>query len=148
MRRRCCCCALHASLTLRFARPSTCAVLLRPPKKISKHAAPLLDALDKEYDTPAEGSGFFALHSCINHSCAPNAAAEGEPDGGAAFVSLRPIAAGEEITLSYIDEEAPRRDRQRALADYGFVCACARCEEEKPRAGGGRRGGAGGRRGR
>jgi hypothetical protein len=58
-------------------------------------------------------------------------------------VSLRPIAAGEEITLSYIDEEAPRRDRKRALADYGFVCACERCEAEKPKGGGRRAGGSG-----
>lgn len=34
---------------------------------------PLLDALDKAYDIPAEGTAFYALQSCINHSCSPNA---------------------------------------------------------------------------
>lgn len=34
---------------------------------------PLLDALDKAYDIPAEGTGFYALQSCANHSCEPNA---------------------------------------------------------------------------
>lgn len=34
---------------------------------------PLLDALDEAYDIPAEGTGFYALQSCANHSCEPNA---------------------------------------------------------------------------
>ena len=33
----------------------------------------LLDALDKAYDIPAEGTAFYALQSCANHSCEPNA---------------------------------------------------------------------------
>lgn len=28
-----------------------------------------------------QGTGFFALQSCMNHSCEPNAATEGEPSG-------------------------------------------------------------------
>lgn len=39
----------------------------------------------------------------------------------------RPIRKGEEITISYIDEEAPLEERREALRDYGFVCRCARC---------------------
>ena len=35
--------------------------------------APLLDALDTAYDIPAEGTGFYALQSCANHSCDPSA---------------------------------------------------------------------------
>ena len=34
---------------------------------------PLLDALDTAYDIPAEGTGFYALQSCANHSCDPSA---------------------------------------------------------------------------
>lgn len=44
------------------------------------------------------------------------------------FVCLQ---AGEEITLSYIDESLPYKERQAALADYGFMCCCARCVREK-----------------
>lgn len=52
----------------------------------------------------AQGTGFFALQSCANHSCAPNAATEGEADGRVAVYALRRIKAGEEVTLSYIEE--------------------------------------------
>jgi hypothetical protein len=39
--------------------------------------------------------------------------------------------AGEEVTISYIDEELPLVERRAALQDYGFVCACERCERER-----------------
>ena len=31
------------------------------------------DALGEGYDAHADGTGFFALQSCANHSCEPNA---------------------------------------------------------------------------
>ena len=37
---------------------------------------------------------------------------------------------GEEVTISYIDETMPLADRQEALRDYGFTCACAKCVAE------------------
>jgi hypothetical protein len=49
------------------------------------------------------------------------------PRGAAAAAA----AAGEEVTISYIDEELPLGERKAALADYGFVCRCARCEKER-----------------
>ena len=39
----------------------------------------------------------------------------------------RPILKGQEITISYIDEDATVDERQAALEDYGFVCRCVRC---------------------
>ncbi len=29
------------------------------------------------------------------------------------------------------DEEAPLQERREQLADYGFVCACEKCEAEE-----------------
>ncbi|KXZ55285.1 hypothetical protein GPECTOR_3g421 [Gonium pectorale] len=106
---------------------------------------PLLDALDAEYATGAEATAFMALQSCINHSCDPNctAACEG-PDATVSVVAQRPIAAGTEITLSYIDVSLPYKARQAELADYGFVCRCERCAAEAAAARA-RRGGAGGK---
>ena len=65
----------------------------------------------------------------------------------------RPVAAGEELSIAYIDvgggaergmtprgqpgqgevdESAPTwRQRQEALRGYGFVCDCARCGRER-----------------
>ena len=36
-------------------------------------ARPLLDALGNSYDVAADGTAFYALQSCANHSCQPNA---------------------------------------------------------------------------
>ncbi|KAF8072944.1 ATXR2 [Scenedesmus sp. PABB004] len=94
--------------------------------------APLLDALGGAADEPAEGTGFFALQSCLNHSCAPNAAACCDPGGSVAVSALGAIPAGAEVVLSYIDEAgAGLAARRAALRDYGFTCACERCEAEE-----------------
>ena len=45
--------------------------------------------------------------------------------------AARPLAAGEEFTLSYLPEEAeqlPTKERRRILSGrYGFQCECERC---------------------
>jgi hypothetical protein len=90
-------------------------------------SGPFLDALDKAYDEPCEGTGFYALQSCLNHSCCPSATAEGEASGCASILALKGIPAGEEVAISYIDEEMGLRERREALRDYGFKCTCAKC---------------------
>ncbi|CAA6658308.1 unnamed protein product [Spirodela intermedia] len=95
---------------------------------------PFLDALGDDYSVCCEGSAFFPLQSCMNHSCCPNAKAfkrEEDKDGQATIIALRPIAKGEEVTISYIDEELPYEERQALLVDYGFECRCPRCLEEE-----------------
>ncbi|KAK9835164.1 hypothetical protein WJX81_002351 [Elliptochloris bilobata] len=94
---------------------------------------PLLDALGDAYDAQAQGTGFFALQSCANHDCAPSAHAvkpPGSADGAAVISAARRIRAGDEITLCYVDGDAPLAERHAALRDYGFVCACERCCRE------------------
>lgn len=111
---------------------------LAPPplhsRSCSAHpAGPLLDALGEAYDAPAEGSGFFTLQSCANHDCAPSAHAvkpPGAADGAAVISAARRMRAGEEITLCYVEADAPLDERQEALRDYGFACACDRCRQE------------------
>ncbi|RAL41821.1 hypothetical protein DM860_009003 [Cuscuta australis] len=94
---------------------------------------PILDALGDEYSTCCQGTAFFPLQSCMNHSCKPNAKAfkrEEDLDGDAIIIALEPIQKGEEITISYIDEDLPIEERQELLADYGFRCKCPKCLEE------------------
>ena len=43
------------------------------------------------------------------------------------------MGAAEEITISYIDTDLDYQRRQTELADYGFMCGCARCQRERPR---------------
>ena len=56
---------------------------------------------------------------------------------GVRLVARGDIARGAEITISYIDsnERVNVRERRAELAEYGFVCACAKCVRE---AGGGK----------
>lgn len=93
--------------------------------------------------TPSEGGGskplgllFDPTLATANHSCDPNA--ELECDGRhVQLVALREIREGEEIFISYIDENEPLETRREMLEErYFFTCSCERCmEEEKGRDG-------------
>ena len=49
-----------------------------------------------------------------------------------AVVALRDVAAGEELSISYVDEAADVRTRQHWLHDrYHFACTCRKCKEER-----------------
>lgn len=87
----------------------------------------------------AEGEGVFPLHSTMNHSCSPSATQVLSPDGDAraevVVKAVRPVRAGEEITVSYIDLQDPTLDcvaarREKLQQDYLFHCNCERCEKE------------------
>ncbi|XP_041005191.1 histone-lysine N-methyltransferase ATXR2 isoform X1 [Juglans microcarpa x Juglans regia] len=95
---------------------------------------PFLDALGDDYSVCCQGTGFFPLQSCMNHSCCPNAKAfkrEEDRDGQATLIALCPISKGEEVTISYVDEDLPFEERQALLADYGFKCKCPKCLQEE-----------------
>ncbi|KAF3779948.1 Histone-lysine N-methyltransferase [Nymphaea thermarum] len=102
-------------------------------EEADKFTRPLLDTLGDDYAVSCEGTAFFPIHSCMNHSCCPNTKAfkrDEDRDGQATIIALRPISRGEEVTISYIDEDLPYEDRQASLADYGFQCKCPKCLEE------------------
>lgn len=70
--------------------------------------------------------------SRLNHSCMPNALrGPGAQDGTIEVRALRPVAAGEELTISYVDEDVllspceARRDRLESR--WLFRCQCQRC---------------------
>mmetsp|Transcript_130134 Transcript_130134/g.417590 ORF Transcript_130134/g.417590 Transcript_130134/m.417590 type:complete len:541 (+) Transcript_130134:51-1673(+) len=72
------------------------------------------------------------LGCSMNHSCLPNALlGPGAKKGTIEVRTLRPIGAGEEVTISYIDEQSlfrPVADRRAALSRRRqFACACDRC---------------------
>ena len=91
----------------------------------------VLGAMDPDMELSLEGTGFYAIQSCMNHSCQPSAHAmqsTNDEHSGAVIVATRNIAAGQEVTISYIDETLPYRERQEALQDYGFQCTCPLCQ--------------------
>jgi SET domain len=78
------------------------------------------------------GTGIFALHSTMNHSCEPNAVVVGglvgATDARIRVQATRPIYACEPITIAYVDVSLPLQDRRKCLAgSYLFECACRRC---------------------
>ncbi|XP_042448796.1 histone-lysine N-methyltransferase ATXR2-like [Zingiber officinale] len=104
-------------------------------EEAEKLTRPFLESLGDEYSVCCQGTGFYPIQSCMNHSCLPNAKAfkrDEDKDGQAVIIAVRPILEGEEITISYIDEDLPYEERQALLADYGFKCMCPRCVEEMP----------------
>lgn len=95
-----------------------------------KSTGPLLDALGDDYNTPCQGTAFFPIQSCLNHSCLPNLKAfkrDEDTDGQAVLIATRPIQPGEELTISYIDEDLSWEERKAMLEDYGFLCECKKC---------------------
>lgn len=65
-----------------------------------------------------------------NHSCAPNCfvAFHGKK---VQFRTIKPIAEGEELTITYTDLYLPRDlRRQKLLSSHCFECACDRCSDD------------------
>lgn len=84
------------------------------------------DVLHREITTHR---ALFLLLSRCNHSCNPNAVWSWDVSTLSLTVTaLRPIALGEEITISYIPLDGDHTVRQQALKDvYGFDCTCDEC---------------------
>ncbi|CDR96364.1 SET AND MYND DOMAIN CONTAINING, putative [Babesia bigemina] len=74
------------------------------------------------------GVGIYESLSRLNHSCSPNLEFEYGCDNLARVRVLRPVSAGEQATIAYIDEQAPLEERRKELwNNYGFVCRCSKC---------------------
>ncbi|PUU76843.1 hypothetical protein B9Z19DRAFT_1194466 [Tuber borchii] len=76
------------------------------------------------------GSGIWIMPSYINHSCWPNSIRSFL--GNLLIVrAARDIPAGEEITMTYIDNESGVQERQKAsYSGWDFSCECTLCEIE------------------
>ncbi|KAG6811009.1 hypothetical protein H0H92_009386 [Tricholoma furcatifolium] len=76
-----------------------------------------------------EYAGVYDKLSLFNHSCTPNASYRWDLQrfSGDVF-AVRPIAADEQITISYCPLFIPRAERQKTLSSkYAFKCACTSC---------------------
>jgi hypothetical protein len=84
---------------------------------------------DDDDDFPwASGMAVMPIASTMDHSCEPNVTVE-YPffTRRAGIMAQRDIAQGEPILMSYIENEQPLPGRRKALAHYGFQCACPGC---------------------
>lgn len=73
--------------------------------------------------------GAFPEVGKTNHDCRPNAAYYVDQSTLMHITTaVRPIKAGEEITITYLDPLAPRADRQEGVqSHWGFGCTCPHC---------------------
>jgi hypothetical protein len=74
-------------------------------------------------------SALFPEIAMLNHDCRPNAVYAFDQDTMTHYVhAIREIRPGEEITISYIDNETDRATRMGKLERlWGFKCDCAAC---------------------
>eukprot|EP01064_Diplonema_japonicum_P031740 TRINITY_DN5769_c0_g4_i1.p1 TRINITY_DN5769_c0_g4~~TRINITY_DN5769_c0_g4_i1.p1 ORF type:complete len:416 (+),score=89.84 TRINITY_DN5769_c0_g4_i1:45-1250(+) len=80
-----------------------------------------------------KGQGVYRVCSCFNHSCEPNIQVMYSDDNDETLVvhAIREIKKGDELCISYIDEDASYNTRQEQLRDhYLFTCICPKCTRE------------------
>ena len=78
------------------------------------------------------GSGLYRRLSAINHSCAPNCSVEFVSwNAEVSLMATQAIPAGEELFITYCDEQLPVEERWAELAEYGFDCLCELCEASR-----------------
>ena len=80
------------------------------------------------------GQALFPLLCLVNHSCAPSATTRYSSWKGRTMVrveALRDVRKGEELSVSYVDETQSLAEREKALAAYGFACACPLCAAQR-----------------
>lgn len=72
----------------------------------------------------------FAVSSFFNHSCAPNLANQQRANLMYCRTS-RPIQKGEQLFISYLDNDQPTESRKNILrTSFHFECKCSKCENE------------------
>lgn len=100
--------------------------------KQARAVAPLLEALPEPLPEPL-WTAIYPTISCFNHSCRPNTEVRFlHDDHRGTAVATRRIARGEEVCISYIDDNERSRvdERRDSLRDYGFECDCEKCMAE------------------
>ncbi|CAN8099286.1 unnamed protein product [Discula destructiva] len=76
--------------------------------------------------------GNFPDVSRFNHDCRPNVAFRIDEHAAHYTHAVRDIAAGEELTLSYMNPFETHAVRQRhILSSWGFMCSCPHCSQSE-----------------
>ncbi|EIN08506.1 hypothetical protein PUNSTDRAFT_126513 [Punctularia strigosozonata HHB-11173 SS5] len=108
-----------------------------PPKIDDEHNSTLIGEEDEEEKD--EACGLWLVASMANHSCIPNCVVHIPSTRGLQpsavptllFRCIRPVFAGDELTINYQDDEfALTDDRQAQLSSRGFKCTCPLCTSQ------------------
>lgn len=79
------------------------------------------------------GSAPLTIHNSMNHNCEPNVTSmSSSNDHKVSIVAIKEIKKGDELCLSYIDENLSFPQRRKILYDnYLFTCNCEKCKREE-----------------
>lgn len=80
----------------------------------------------------SKGSGLYWLTSCVSHSCQPNSKLMFHNiNSTLTLVALNNVEEGDEISLCFINPQAPFDERRIWLKiQYQITCQCVRCTNE------------------
>lgn len=108
-------------------------ILFQKEENDSVKAAEKLITSDYFRKLCISGTAPLAIHNCMNHSCEPNVASMScFTDHRVKVVALKDIQKGDELCISYIDENLPLKERQTLLEQkYLFRCSCTKCTRQK-----------------
>jgi hypothetical protein len=85
----------------------------------------------EEWPLEPAGTAMYLQGSAFNHSCRPNAEFYNVGTSLRAR-SVRPVRAGEEVSVSYVPLTQSLAERRRGLSSqYNFTCTCERCQLEE-----------------
>ncbi|XP_014600926.1 PREDICTED: protein msta, isoform B-like [Polistes canadensis] len=83
---------------------------------------------DKDHYTSLRG--LYPLGALLNHACVPNTRHHYDSQQRLYVIAVRPISAGEEITMTYIDLFWDTILRRQVLSvTKNFCCRCKRCSD-------------------
>jgi hypothetical protein len=87
------------------------------------------NAFQCKLEDGSKARGIFPLAAILSHSCHPNSCHK-IIDGRLFMQAMIPIAAGQEITHSYIEDFTPQSRRQQIFWEqFGFICRCEACNK-------------------
>lgn len=97
-----------------------------------KQGDPVEDRINtNNFDVTIDGVSqqvLFPEIAMLNHDCRPNAAYFFDEETMTQYVhAIRDIQPGEEITITYIDNEKDTKTRLSRLQNWGFQCNCLSC---------------------
>ena len=90
----------------------------------------LLSICDTNAHSFEHGLALFAIASKANHSCDPNCGHSTQVGGTMRYYAMRPIAKGQQVTISYLSNlwSTSQVERRAALLEQKcFICGCPRC---------------------
>eukprot|EP00971_Amphidinium_carterae_P284664 5651789-Amphidinium_carterae.1 len=85
-----------------------------------------------KYNHNNQQGGLYFETSFCSHSCRPNVAIKPWDNGGQLrLFAIRGLAAGEKLTMTFVNPTMERTPRRlQLLHEYGVKCHCPRCLDD------------------